>query len=59
MYTTVEMPLYKQRRHKIVIMALCRYCRNKHCRNILVLVNPTCLFADTLVELLDPTDSRI
>ena len=44
-------------RHKIVVTALCRYCRNKPYRNVLVLVVPAC-FKDVLVDIHDPTVNR-
>ena len=45
-------------RHKIVIMASCRYIRDKPCRNILVFVVPLC-FTEMLVDLLDSIGNRI
>ena len=67
--TAVEMPSYRCCRissckdtyrdicrYEILITASCRQCRNKPCRRVLVLVNSV---GDTLIELLDPTISRI
>ena len=69
--TTIEMPSYRwyeislciytvrdRCRHKIVITALCRYVRNKPCRNVPVSVIPLC-FTDMLVALFGPTGYSI
>ena len=55
----VDMSPQRQRRHKRLITIACRHCKNKPCMGVLILVSPVWVFVDTIVELLDSSDSKI
>ena len=58
-YCHVETPVKIVTEHTILFTTSYRYCRNKPCRNILVLVIPLCIFTETLVNKVNPIVSSI